>query len=319
MLISLILVFGLYSPWGQHATDERQPALEKSEARKIIREAEKQVAQLARSRPNKTNVEYDETEEKETINEYDLKSGKQITREIVHIIRTPKKRKWTPAYTLYEGHPLQKRTAIMDMAFKFSQTASDLVKAGYLHAPTASSGPSTDQTSDNQLYLVSEVDAGLENQWKLKDVYPELQEQIEQWRVEVKKFGEQINDYRDEIKSARKKAAAGWQARIEQLEKTIKQTEERRTTTNNRIKRMESDFKNELAEVKHKIVLKLPDGYAPPGKMPKRFEAVFHVREVRWDENAPLPYFVIYADLVKSEDLGLSAAGIIPDQERNAH
>lgn len=303
-------LFFLLSPiLGQHEIGERLPLLDKKETRKLLRQAEEQLTVFRKQRPVGMKMEI----LRETIRTRKKNSnGEWVTHERIIETKVPKKSEWVPRFAAHSGNPLAGRTCTFNVRFCYVMAEKDLQqrRAGQGH-----SSHQGDDAEDVRMVVVGELQASLGKFFEIGDIYPELAEEIEESKRKIKQYRKDMKNKKKKLKDDPPPTVGNTKSYYHRLEESIESLKDQIKGGKKGIGKTLGEFRKELKKVRHKIWVRLPAGYAPPGEIPKKFEVAARVYKVEWDENAPLPYFVVQADLIKSEDLGLNALGTIGHNE----
>jgi len=293
---------------GQHSTDERQPPLDKKETKKLLKEAESQLAAFRKANPLKMNERIEQVTETITSRE----GGKAVVRERVSEIRIPEKGSRPPQYTDHEGNPLLNRTCHFDVRYDYIISEKELIAKGLSNKLSGQGEPDDREPEPTRVVVAGKVKASLSRYFKIGDIYPELDQEIIEQKKEVSKLEKDLKEKKRKLKGpAPAGTATSKQRYYLQLKEEIDKTKTEIKDTKKNIGQTLSDFKKEVKGVYHLVHLFLPEGYAPPDKMPRKFDVNLLTKEVKWDENSAVPYLLIRGDLIKSEDLGLNAKGLI--------
>jgi hypothetical protein len=160
-----------------------------------------------------------------------------------------------------------------------------------------------DVADDERHVVVCVIRRNLSALYPIGDIYPNYATMAEQTDIAVKQLRLKLREIRARPRGiGRSEQERVWLGKLRDAEKARRDLRE--------------SYDAMVKRAEHELRIKLPSGTRPPLDLPNRVEATVLVSRVEWRQPDKVPTFIIHADLVKSDDLNLSASGVLDDSKQ---
>jgi len=225
----------------------------------------------------------------------------------------------------HRGNPLTRRIPTLRLRVEYTMLKKDLLHK--LNDPNEFGTTPPERTdldlTERQYVIICSAKGTLDRFFKIKDVWPELEDYlqrvlheikaIEDQVIEIRKYGFKVGDYQKKTDEdghpyyehiIREAAPEEIKRRIDSLkrEKSLIQTTRGKTLRN---------YTNRIKNARHEVRVCLPQDRQLPPVIPGKITAQLKVNCVEWDRGAELPTLIIHSDLLSSAELGINADGAL--------
>ena len=269
------------------AAPARLPRLDKAESKRVLRDAERQLAQYVLSHPRAP--------------------GPLVVRTL------PKKGQLSPAsyggqsggatYVEHRGNPLTDRIATFRCRFKRVAQSDDMIPQEIDASAFVPTIPvRADHAHPTQSYvIVATVNANLGALYPSQPVGVAAKDEelrrLEDSLVNVRASIREIKNYGRSYRGANNRNTSLLKRQERSLKRNINKVKADRG-------KILGAHRKQLSSLRHEIRLLIPAGIRPVD-VPAFFDATVGVISVQWDTRSKIPTFVIYAQLIKSVQLGI--------------
>lgn len=276
----------------QHHAEQTLPPLNKSETSRLIRDAERQLAQFRFQEPRREVLRLNPTG-KAIQNGVPVPLRRANVRDVDRILERDEN------IVDHRGNPLIGRICHLRVRHEFTTKEVDAVQMQQddsAFQPTAPLSP-LDHEDDSLSYVLNcTINASMSRFYTFDTIYPGA------WEKHQEIISRQIETLRNFDPGRRRGEAA--KAARDSLQDRVKDAK-------SELGEDLSDHRDEVRALRHQVLIKLPPGIRPPTKMPRYFNAWVKITAVEWDRSALMPTFRMYGNLIESERLNINSSGII--------
>lgn len=265
----------------------RLPPLDKQATKKVLRDAERQLAEYVSTRPPALGPQ--------TIRTVPKSGGLKPA--------SGRQQSFVSTHVEHRGNPLTDRIANFRCRFKMVAQSDDMIPQ---EMDTSAFGPTipvrADHANPTQSYvIVASVNANLGALYPSQPVGVAAKDEelrrLEDSLVNVRASIREIKNYGRSYRGANNRNTSLLKRQERSLKRNINKVKADRG-------KILGAHRKQLSSLRHEIRLLIPAGIRPVD-VPAFFDATVGVISVQWDTRARVPTFVIYAQLIKSTKLGI--------------